>query len=105
MDMESFWEGYPILATALGGDFHDFGDGDDAERARGVRKNLALEPRVRFFSDLIVESQRALEKMDVLWPAIANDTNRCLYNEQEAREWLSRMLAVWKCELDRMKRG
>lgn len=103
MDMDSFREAYPSLDTALGGEFHDSDTGDDLAIARNVRFDLPAGSRARFLSDLLDDAQRALANVSKLWELIAADANRCLYSESETREWLSRMVVVWKDELTKIK--
>lgn len=102
MDMRTFRRTYPYLSTALGGDFHDSDHGDDVVLARGVRSDLKGDDRVRFFTDLVEQTHKAISNIEAVWENIPKEAGRMLSDMDSTKIWLENMQREWKAELKRI---
>lgn len=105
MNRHEFRAAYASIASALGSEFHDASAHDDDRTAREIRSDLPDAQRVRLISTIISDANRMVPDLNNCWEVMAEEANRQIASQDEAREWLIHMVDVWKVELARIQGG
>lgn len=103
MNRQDFRSKYSSVASALGSHFHDGSAHEDEKIAQEIRSDLPQESRVRLITKMLADANRLLPNLDDCWQLMAEEANRQIESANDAREWLSRIIAVWQDELDRIQ--
>lgn len=92
---KEFCDKYPALGGVLSGHFHDSADdeSDESLAERIITKNL---PHPESARRLVHDSEGVLRNIEREWQALGATANRHFETIEEARQWLSKVYAVWE---------
>lgn len=99
MNKREFSTLYPTLSAALGGEFQ-YPDGrTDEELARTLREDLSPDDRRELLRWLLDDCKKLMPNIDSQWEILSDAANRSLSTPEQARDWLTRIMAAWEHSL------
>lgn len=75
----------------------------DEEIARQIRIDLPPNRRAALIHELLEDVERIAATMDTNWEILAEQVDRRFSDKAMAHEWLSKISAVWRSELTKLK--
>lgn len=99
MNRREFSKAYPALSGALGGEFQYPEGRSDEELARTYRNDLPEQDRRDVLQRLLDDCYRLVPNIGTQWEILSDAANRSLDTPEQAKDWLTRIVATWEQSL------